>query len=395
MNEFIRLIIGFPLYYFSFLSFRKKNRIIFGAWNGLQFSDNSKYLFQYILKEKPGYDLIWCGKSFLKLDLPLNKRVKFVKINSFKAYYFALTSKYAFVTHGYEDIVNFNVFGRAKLVQLWHGIGIKNVGELDQNGNRFIGMLKKKVRCFIRRYDYFICSSKLNKKRNMKAFASYGAKKEKMIESGQPRNDFLINQKENLKIRNEILKRYNIPIDLKIITYLPTFRKNSDKYFSFLNLEGEFKDNLMQFLKGNKYIILEKSHISISDSFIQEGCNDRIINLNNFKNVNTQEILLITDLLITDYSSCYIDYLLLNRPIIHYVYDYLKYKKEEQGLYFNLDDIAGGVIIEDINELLNTMKEELLNPQKEKERRKKIKTLMLEFEKGNSCKKICKKLEIV
>jgi CDP-glycerol glycerophosphotransferase (TagB/SpsB family) len=102
-------------------------------------------------------------------------------------------------------------------------------------------------------------------------------------------------------------------------------------------------------------------------------------------------LLLITDILITDYSSCYFDFTLLNRPIIHFVYDYDEYKNQDRGLYYDLEDVKGGYIVYEERQLV----EAIINAYKyypiESNESTKVVERFLSEEKGHAAKKISEK----
>lgn len=382
MKKILRLLIELPLYILSGLIVRKENRIVFGEWNGDRYTDNARYMFEY-MKDKQGYELIWVGKSETQKYIPEKENTKFVEYGSLKAYYYILTSKYAFITHSQNDISKYNIMRKAIIIQLWHGIGIKNIGYLSSERKNLISKFQFKIQTIIRKYDYFICSSQINKERNLKAFTNNGITQNNTIESGQPRNTVLMNYTNNQieKIKQKLCTKYNIPINKKIIMYMPTFRKNNKKRFSFSKLTNKNKENLNRILKKNNAIILEKAHQQDVYKNKKE-INRYIYNVGNQTDINTQELLLIADILITDYSSCYLDYILLDRPIIHFAYDYEEYLNSEQGLYYDLDDIAGGDIVILTNELLKSLENNLINSNKDTEKRKLIRKRMLSFEEG-------------
>lgn len=396
MYNILRAILEIPLYFISGIFIRNKNRIILGAWNGEKYSDNSKYMMNYI-SQIDKFELIWIGKKKLKNNIPIKSNIKFVEYNSLKSYYYLLTSKYIFITHSYTDVSKFNVLKGAKVIQLWHGIGIKKIGSNTISHIRFFDKIRFKLQSIIRNYDYFICSSKLNQKRNLIAFKYYGANEDNIIESGQPRNDILFkfNQNDIDNVKEKYFKEYNIPQNKKIITYLPTFRINQQEQFSFWDLNHKNMERLKHILETNNIIILEKSHQHSIDITNKKQSNNYIYNISSISDIDTQELLLVTDILITDYSSVYMDYLLLDREIIHYVYDYEKYTTSDQGLYYDIYDISGGQIVDDIDKLLNAIEKSIKNSKYSKTTRLLTKEKMMEYEKGNSCKIICEKIGII
>ncbi|MCH6267007.1 CDP-glycerol glycerophosphotransferase family protein [Neobacillus citreus] len=391
------------LFFLSGLVPRKKNRIIFGSWFGKKYSDNSKYLFEYIMDKYPEYELVWCGDIKLKEYINVKFNIKFVEYGTLLSIYYSLTSKYAFVTQNYKDIVQHNLFKGAKLVQLWHGVPLKKIcsdmrpEEKRSKITKFKNNLSKKT---YENYTYFISSSSENTEKVMSAFRDNNSKTIKIIQHGQPRNDFIVTNKNNIDLKNRIREKYNekygIPLNKKLIVYMPTFRDNQTEVFSFLLEQNVKVEKLNEVLLQNNTVLLEKSHFV--DQSIRKINNNvdtkTIFNIGKYDDIDTQELLLITDILITDYSSCYFDFVLLDRPIIHYVYDYKYYKDMDRGFYYDIQEVCGGVIVEDFDSLISHLNQELNNTDINKNVRQKLKNFMMADELGESCKKICEQVLI-
>ena len=105
---------------------------------------------------------------------------------------------------------------------------------------------------------------------------------------------------------------------------------------------------------------------------------------------DSQELLLASDLLITDYSSCYFDFLLLDRPIIHYAYDYQSYGSIDRGFYYDLENVSGGSIVKTEEKLLESLDKNLSEPDLHKRDREKTIAFLLNNEKGISNEEIYK-----
>lgn len=396
MKNILRVLIELPLYFISGFFPRKENRIVFGTWNGEKYADNSKYMFQH-LAGKSGYQLIWCGNPEIQDQVPKGENIIFVENGSLRSWYYILTSKFAFITHSQNDICKYNILRNAEIIQQWHGIGIKRLGIAKPVKKNILAKYRVKIQGILRRYDFFICSSEENKKRNLKAFKQYGINDDNVLNSGQPRNDLFFNYKAEdvRRIKEKHFEKYNIPKGKKVITYMPTFRKDKSKQFLFSKMNKEDYNALEKVLKKHNAILLEKVHHQDTEgNIVEDRDSEYIYNIGNYTDIDTQELLLNTDMLITDYSSCFIDYVLLDRPIIHFAYDYQQYVNEDQGLYYDLYDIAGGDIIKDIGNLITGIDLNFTNVDHGLHMREHTRSKMTEYEDGRSCEKIIKELNI-
>jgi CDP-glycerol glycerophosphotransferase (TagB/SpsB family) len=374
INTFMYIISGFVP--------KKKNRVIIGSWFGEKYNDNSKYLAEHLCQSRPDLEIIWSGKPHLKEIFMRKKNIKFVEMNTLKCLTYAITAKYVFVTQSFRDIYKYDVFNNAIKFQLWHGIPLKLIGDDRKKNDKKRNKFK-----MYGKYDYFIASSDENKEKIISAFKSIGANEKNVLLLGSPRNDFLYNNKNNNSLVLNIKSKIPKLKDKFVITYMPTFRDNSNNVYSILemvNSNDEFKNWLIK----NNVIVIEKKHF-INEKYNKN--NEKEFYLNVSEDIDTQELLLITDILITDYSSCYFDFTLLNRPIIHFVYDYDEYKNQDRGLYYDLEDVKGGYIVYEERQLV----EAIINAYKyypiESNESTKVVERFLSEEKGHAAKKISEK----
>lgn len=162
-----------------------------------------------------------------------------------------------------------------------------------------------------------------------------------VVEVGYPRNDFLYQGNNSSVI--EALKRQNkLPIDKKIILYAPTWR--DDQFYSKgrYKLDLQLDLDLLQNKLGSGYIILLRMHYLVAEQFDLEKYKGFVYDFS--KHVDINELYVISDLLITDYSSVFFDYANLKRPIIFYTYDIDSYRDKLRGFYFNLEEAPGPVV---------------------------------------------------
>ena len=142
---------------------------------------------------------------------------------------------------------------------------------------------------------------------------------------------------------------------------------------------------LERLLAHHHACIVEKKHpAEVAPVGDVDNTSDRIHRIGADAHVDTQELLLVSDVLVTDYSGCFLDYLLLDRPVIHFAYDRDQYSDEDRGLYFDLDEIAGGPIVTSVDELMSALERSLADRGAEATRRQTVRDRLLAWERGTA-----------
>lgn len=378
---------------------RKKNRILFGSWMGKLYADNTKYIFEYLMAYKH-LELVWCGNENIKKVLPKADNIIFVRKGSLKAIYYCLTSKYIFVSQGLQaDLTVSKVFEGAIVTHLWHGVPLKRIG-LDISGTkkRSNTLLRRWTKyLFEEKYDYFVSASQVNSNIFISAFSNIGATSTNMIPSGTPRNDILVNATDDKikELKLKYKKMLGIPLEKRLVTYLPTYRRKNNNIFTFSQLSNEDNKKLETLLQNENGVLLEKNHfVTYERNNILANRSDLVIKMDQSQQmeIDVQELLLATDVLISDYSGCYLDFVLLDRPIIHFVYDYDYYKNVDSGLYFELEEVAAGPIVKTFDELLFALEEAFKFENKYNNERQKVRNTYMQYEQGRASEIIVSKV---
>ena len=360
----------------SKLIIKNKKRWVFGAWFGTNFSDNSKWLYLKVIKDYKDIDAIWITKDKAAIDYINSIGGKALLYNSLVANYHVATADVVFMTHDYIDVSPTYLINNAYKVQLWHGVALKKIGfdVITENKPTIINKFKNKIVDTWIASDLYIAPSEEYASKLKSAFKAIDSK---ILRVGQPRNElFFYENNINSKFPNK-----------RVITYMPTFRNNKLS-FDFSNLKEEETKALNMILNKYNAVIVQKKHfVNSNNRKINESDVESVINISD---IDTQELLLSTDILITDYSSCYFDFLLLNRPIIHFVYDYKYYNEEDRGLYYKLTEVCGGKISYEFSSLLKYIEEYLVNPNLDSIQRENVKKRFMTFEDEKNCDKIIK-----
>jgi len=353
--------------------------IVLGAYGGKAFIGNTKYLFKF-LNEHSKYKIIWVTKSKYLNDKLNREGYSALYTYSLKTIKVLRKAKFIFLTHGFEDVLPIDFSPKTIVILTWHGTPIKKINIDD----RRLLMIKKwgirfRLKLQFHQYiDYLLSIAGEDYEKEVLCNA-FRIPLKKLIILGYPRNDVLFGRDQDFVMK--IREFYKIPNKIeKILIYVPTFRE--DRKFNFPLSFSELK-RLNNLLYKKNYLFLIKAHIY-----------EREINLSRYKNIrlvkkgsDVQELLLISDLLITDYSSVIFDYLLKIKPILIFAYDYKDYL-EKVGMYYNLQKIAPGPILYNADELINAIKNIEKVDVEYREKRKEIRDKFNKYLDGKSTERI-------
>lgn len=317
-----------------------KKKILFMSFGGQKFDDSPKALYD-AMKDDPffkKYTLVW---GFTDPKRYGNIGCKTVKVDTLAFYIEALTSTMWIDNSSVSRGLNLKRKGIFE-INTWHGTPIKKLGNDIVKNVGYSGYDKEKtgiVYCAQSAYDQEIFTR------------LFHVRKENIIISDLPRNDLLLDySREQIK---EIKRNLNLCEAKKIILYAPTYREydrnSSNACYICPPIDlTKWKEKL-----GEEYIILFRAHYEIihvlgiqTDSFFR--------NVSDYSCLN--DLLAISDMLISDYSSIYFDYSILERPMFNFSYDYKLYC-EKRGLYLDLHEVLPC----NVNYTEDTLLEELMN----------------------------------
>lgn len=332
--KFIEIVYGYPLYFISFITPRDKNKILVGSHT--PFNDNSKYFYLLTSLRDKNKRVIWIAH---------NRKLKnLIEKHGFEVYskwsvlglYHSLTAKiYVFCFHSID--INFWTSGNTIKINLWHGIPLKNIEFSVTTGSSVQVYDEKNIisRIFAPyifvRPNFLISTSDIISDYYTKAFRM-DLKDIKPF--GQPRCDIFYKSKDELldyinEYEPKIIKLIKITKNFsKTYIYMPTWRD-----YDFFKMAGfdfnKLNDKLIK--EDSLFIIKVHPATPIDKEKLSKFTN--IIVLEN--NVDIYPLLPFTDCLITDYSSIYYDYMLLNKGIILFPFDEMEYISKDRGFIWD------------------------------------------------------------
>lgn len=352
-NEMFRkliraLIFGIRRLRYLTYYFKKVNnhQIIFESFMGRKYVDSPKAIYEYMLSDKKyaNFTFIWAFNNPEDYKyLIKNKNTKVIKYNS-KEYYKAYsTSKYWITNSRVPDVI---VKKKNQIyTQCWHGTPLKKLGfDITVQGGNALNSLKDiryKYQVDSKKYTYMVSPSRFCTEKFISAFNLKKVGKEDIIiEKGYPRNDYLINYKdEDIK---RIKKELKLPQDKKILLYAPTWRDNQHESGVGYTYKTEVDFDYLREKLQDEYIILFRAHYFVANSFDFKKYKGFVYNVSEYNDIN--ELYIISDILITDYSSVFFDYAILKRPMLFYMYDLDDYKNKLRDFYFDLSELPGPII---------------------------------------------------
>lgn len=374
----------------EFIPKEEKKILIYNSTPSYQ---NNYAMYNYLIQNEynQDYRIYYYMPEIKKYD----KNVKNVTLNYtlIGALYHYLTSKYVFLDTGN---IRIKPSKKQLVMNLWHGIPFKRIGFLSKS------LDKNLPKDLMNTFTKIVVPTDKMKKIYMDSF---NLEENQIYFSGQPRNDLL-------KEQNNIFKKININKEkyTKIVMWMTTYRISKDERLYHTSDEDWSETNLPLIINNKKIeelnLVLKKHNILLiikhhttgkeTGAEIKETGNIRILKEDEYleKNIQLYEILGNCDALITDYSSVFTDFLLLNRPIGFIISDIKDYDNKNGFSLNNPKEFMPGVFLNKVEEL-DKFFESLIEEKDEYEvERLKICKFFNQYEKMNNCKNILEWMHI-
>ena len=324
----------------------KENWVVFESFMGRNCSGQPKYVYKY-LQEAYGdkYKCIWVVD---RKGVEIPGKHKTCKRFSLKYYYYMNRSKY-WVNNMRQPL---SIPRREETVMLatWHGTPLKrlvfDMDDVHSANPRYKDVVFKQTRA----WDYLLSDNPFSTERFQSCFRF---EKEKILEYGYPANDPMYapdREEQAAKIKEKL----GIPKDKKVILYAPTWRDDQFYEAGQYGFELDLDVNRLQEEFGDEYVLLLRLHYFIVDQLDLSKYGDFTVDGSSYDDIT--DLYLISDMLITDYSSVFFDYANLKRPVLYYTYDLDKYRDVLRGFYLDMEKDLPGPLLLTNDEVVDAIK---------------------------------------
>ncbi len=303
----------------------KRNRVFFANYSTSKYACNAKYITEYLLKTYPGeFDFIWMAEIPEKTRR--EKGIRVTRQNTLSYFFYLATSK-VFVSNG--GMPTYFPFRDNQLtIDTWHGGGAykrthAGIPSISAAETEHIKIAAKATKLFVSSSEMF------TEEVIRKSFLYEG----EVLRCGMPRNDILMEPCP--EIAGAVKRYYDIPPATKIILYAPTFRgdwNHPDSHganSSILDIRGCLEAASRRF--GGEWRLFYRDHYAVKSGGTSESC----VNVSDYPDM--QELLVTSDILITDYSSSIWDYALTYKPGFLFTTDLEEYKAD-RDFVTSIDD---------------------------------------------------------
>jgi CDP-glycerol glycerophosphotransferase (TagB/SpsB family) len=315
------------------------NKFAFASFRSNHLDGNLHYIYNELKNTNKNYTFVFLFGKY-RNNNPINHLMYMAHM--IRAIFHLATSRYFFIDDYYLPVYLVNPRKGTDIIQLWHA-----AGAFKKFGHSTVG---KPFGPSVEYIKHINIHSNYNK-----VFVStdevipfyqeaFGMSPKDIYAMGLPRTDYFFETQKHLMVKNRFFKEFPELKNKKLVLYAPTFRGKGS-----LNEVLDFK--VLKKILGDEYAVIVHLHPYMSENI--DNIRGFVYHINNKYSI--EEILILTDILITDYSSIIFDYSILSRPIAFYAKDLEAYRKE-RDFYYKYEDIVPGPIFDSTIEIAEWIK---------------------------------------
>ncbi|MFF4650413.1 CDP-glycerol glycerophosphotransferase family protein [Streptomyces sp. NPDC001380] len=316
--------------------------VLFDSFKGSQFSDSPRALHEELLRRGTGLEHLWVVKDD-QVELPPSVRP--VRMWSPDWYEALATSRYVVANNHLPDW--FRKREGQLVVQTWHGTPLKRIGHDIEAVHFADRRYLERLRSEVAQWDVLVSPNSFSTPILRRAFGFEG----ELAETGYPRNDVLVRADQGRRAA-EVRARIGIPPGRRVVTYAPTWR--DDRFHGAGRYKFDFRIDLEHARRvlGRDHVLLVRRHPNVVDPVPGAG-NGFVWDVSAYPDM--ADLSLITDVMVTDYSSLMFDFANTGRPMLFFTYDLEHYRDTLRGFYFDFEQCAPGPLLSTSRELVEAI----------------------------------------
>ncbi|MFC4451567.1 CDP-glycerol glycerophosphotransferase family protein [Halorussus aquaticus] len=343
-----------------------------------RFAENGKYLFLHAVERSDEIRPIWLARDREVLRELRGRGYETYHVDDWPGKYVALRAGCVFTSHG---VPFWQYIGGATVVQMWHGNALKRLGnDIESDASLLVRSYRKHV---IRNWDRFVTTGTADA---LAPFTSaFDVRPEQALPTGYPRDDVFFESVEGATVGLDGYDRLReLSEEATLISYMPTSRNAFEGDQGTIDGTKLGIEELDRTLAEHDAYLLLKAH-PWSDVELDEEEFDRVVLLPS--DLDIYPVLPLVDVLVTDYSSIYFDYLLLDRPVVFYAYDLDAYR-DARGFYFDYDEVTPGPKPETADELHEWLRHFLEGDDGFEDERARVRNQFFRYQDGGASERI-------
>ena len=321
----------------------KPGLTVFESHMGKQYSDSPRYIYEAAVAaglDRIGIDPVW---SYARKRRGFPSDVRLVRRGSWRYHLDLARAEFWVDNQGFP-----RAFARRRettYVQTWHGTPLKRMGFDSPALERAGAGVRRQHKAMIKRWSALLVPSEYFVETFVKSYGYQG----RLVRKGLPRNDLLVRGVDESWVRAKKAD-LGLPTDRRLVLYCPTFRDRARRLETPYQLPLDLE--LMRRALGDDIHLMLRPHYL--DSF---RLTDRYAPFATdvSRQHDVTELMLVADVLVTDYSSVMFDFANTGKPMVFYTYDYEDYVRDERGTYLDLPDVAPGPMVATTDELIKAL----------------------------------------
>lgn len=355
----------------------QRGRVVFESHMGKQYSDSPRYIYEAAVAaglDRLGLKPVWSHEKRVPEGFPSD--VRLVLREGWRYYWYLARAEFWVDNQGFPR--HFTRRPDTTYIQTWHGTPLKRMGFDSPALERASAGTRRQHKAMMRRWSALLVPSEYFVDTFVRSYEYEG----ELVRHGLPRNDLLVRGVDPAW-REELRSRLNLPGDRRLVLYAPTFRDRARRLGREYDLPFDL-EVLAQEL-GDECFLMLRTHYLDAYKLTEEH---RTFAADLSKHHDVTELMLLADVLVTDYSSVMFDFANTGRPMVFYTYDYEEYVRDERGTYFDLAEQAPGPMVADTAGLVAALRDVDALHERNRERYAAFRARYGEYETGSAAEHV-------